>query len=159
MMIRIKKRLPANPSGSRGQSLIETVLAIAIAIIVIVALVSLATFALRFSRSAYLRSQANKLANSGMELFRYQRDIAGLETLSEGHYLIDPNGVLADLPGGGYASIGGSLTPFERLMYVRDLGDDRRQVTVTVRWKEGADYRQIILSSYLSNWRRPEISP
>lgn len=58
----------------RGLGLVETLIAVSLAIIVVTALVSLAVFALRNSRQSSYTAQATQIAQNQLELLRAYRD-------------------------------------------------------------------------------------
>ncbi|PJE51515.1 hypothetical protein COV27_01910 [candidate division WWE3 bacterium CG10_big_fil_rev_8_21_14_0_10_39_14] len=150
-------------TNDKGQTLIEVVLAVAIAVIVIYALVSLATISMLYAQSALRRSEAVKLANAGMEAFRLERDMGGFDS-----GCLVPNGlnntyIISDSPttcaflemtSNAYESI----TPrtnviYKRSMTVEDVGADKKNVRVTVKWTEGTSERKVSMSGVLTNWR------
>ncbi len=61
--------------SQRGQGLVETLIAVAVAIIVVTALISLAVFALRNSRQSSYTSQATQISSNQLELLRSYRDL------------------------------------------------------------------------------------
>ncbi len=60
--------------SKKGQGLVETLIAVAIAIIVVTSLISLAVFALRNSKQASYSSQATQIAETQLEFIRAYRD-------------------------------------------------------------------------------------
>lgn len=59
---------------AKGQGLVETILAVAVSVIVVTSLVSLAVFALRNSRQASYATSATQIAQTQIELIRAYRD-------------------------------------------------------------------------------------
>ncbi|MBU1017117.1 MAG: prepilin-type N-terminal cleavage/methylation domain-containing protein [Patescibacteria group bacterium] len=149
--------------NNKGQTLIEVVLAVAIAVIVIYALVSLATISTLYAQSALRRAEAVKLANAGMESFRMERDIGGFDS-----DCLSPNGlnntyIISSSPttcafletsSNSYESI----TPrtnviYRRSMIVANDGANKKNVMVTVKWSEGKSERKVSMTGVLTNWR------
>jgi len=122
-----------------GQSLVEVAIAMGVAVVIIVALVSLAATSLRGAGSARNRAQAAKLANEGMEMARQVRDSAATWA-----------GFLS------YPWAAETIGNFTRVIAVeKDLGtDDKAKVTVTVSWTDSAGTHPVTLVSYLTNWRQ-----
>ena len=154
------------PKESRGQTLIEVVLAVAIAVIVVYALVALATLSMTYAQPALRRSEATKLANAGMEAFRLERDIQGFNTSdcltanSLTTYIIKSP---PEIVGNCYF-LGTSANPYEeiairnvtyrRTMRVEDPGPTNiKNVKVTVNWTEGSSERSVTMTGVLTNWR------
>ena len=150
-------------TNDKGQTLIEVVLAVAIAVIVIYALVSLATISMLYAQSALRRSEAVKLANAGMEAFRLERDMGGFDSgclvpngLNNTYIISDSptNCAFLEMTSNPYESI----TPrtnviYKRSMTVEDVGADKKNVRVTVKWTEGTSERKVSMSGVLTNWR------
>ncbi len=70
MMLMYKKYL----KSESGIGLVETLIAVSLAVIVVTSLVSLAVFALRNSRQSSYTAQATQLAQNQLELLRSYRD-------------------------------------------------------------------------------------
>ena len=150
-------------TNDKGQTLIEVVLAVAIAVIVIYALVSLATISMLYAQSSLRRSEAVKLANAGMEAFRLERDMGGFDSgclvpsgLGNTYIISDSPTTCAflEMTSNPYESI----TPrtnviYKRSMTVEDVGADKKNVRVTVKWTEGTSERKVSMSGVLTNWR------
>ncbi|MFH1565771.1 MAG: prepilin-type N-terminal cleavage/methylation domain-containing protein, partial [bacterium] len=131
-------------SNEKGQTLIEVILAVAIAVIVVYALVSLATIATLYAQSALRRAEAVKLANAGMEAFRLERDIGGFDSNCldpnglNNTYIISPNPTTCaflELIVSKYEVI----TPrtnvaYRRSMTAVDAGANKKNIMVTVYW-------------------------
>lgn len=58
----------------KGQGLVETILAVAVSVIIVTSLVSLAVFALRNSRQASYATSATQIAQTQIELIKAYRD-------------------------------------------------------------------------------------
>jgi len=66
--------IKAKSTTEQGQGLVETLIAVSVAIIVVTALISLAVFALRNSRQSSYVAQATQIAQNQLELIRTYRD-------------------------------------------------------------------------------------
>lgn len=141
----------------KGQSLLETVIAIGIILIGIVPLVALTTMTARAGRLAAEQTIATELASEGIEVVRNIRDSNWLEGeawnngLSDGQYVIQfttspPNW---NLQSGNWISTPVLLDRFKRLIVLHSLADGGLEVTSEVRW-QGRSYQLI---EYLYDWR------
>lgn len=140
-----------------GQSLVEAMIALGVAVIVIVALVNLSLVSLRSSTIAQSQLTAKNLANQGLEIVRSLRDQdwGNLPvTSTEPYYLNSDKTDLVDSPvekidkepGDGF---------FTRKIFVADVGDDqKKQVTCVVEWTDSSGDKQVSVSTYLTNWRK-----
>jgi len=151
---------------SRGQTLIEVVLAVAVAVIVVFSLVALATLSMNYAQSALRRSEAVKLADAGMEAFRLERDTAGF-----GSQCLEENAAFTTYAvnqtpaGSGDCNFVNLLSKdheeitlrsnvtYSRKMVVKNDGADKKDILVTVKWVEGSSERRVTMSGVLSNWR------
>ena len=152
------------PKNNRGQTLIEVVLAVAIAVIVIYALVALATLSMTYAQSALRRSEATKLANAGMEAFRLERDIQGFSSDCLSPSTASDTYIIKSPPGGAlcyflerlfadYEDIFVRNVTYRRIMKVEDAGTNIKNVKVTVNWTEGSSERSVTMTGILTNWR------
>lgn len=149
----------------KGQTLLEVILAVAVAIIVIYALVSLATIATLYAQSALRRSEAVELANAGMEAFRLERDLKGFSSdcllanngLNNTYIIIgSPTGtcVFLALSANLYEEIRPRLNVvYRRSMIVENSGLNKKYIRVTVYWTEGTSERKVPMTGVLTNWR------
>src|SRR3989344_2806828 len=78
--------------NNKGETLIEVVLAVGLAVMVLFALAVLGSSAIKTGTSSTRRSEAEKLASSGVEAIRYLRDANGFDNLADGCYQIDSTG-------------------------------------------------------------------
>jgi len=151
------------PKNNRGQTLIEVILAVAVAIIVIYALVSLATVSTLYAQSALRRSEAVKLANAGMEAFRLERDIGGFDSFClrsnglDNTYIISSSPATCaflDISDSAYEAITlRTNVVYRRSMVVEDAGDTKKNIRVTVKWTEGTSERKVSMTGVLADWR------
>ena len=153
--------------NNKGQTLIEVVLAVAIAVIVIYALVSLATISTLYAQSALRRAEAVKLANAGMEAFRMERDIKGFDSdCLDSNAGLGNTYIISSSPTTCVFLELKSLSPlqyeeisprtnviYRRSMIVENNGANKKNVMVTVKWSEGKSERKVSMTGVLTNWR------
>lgn len=164
-----------------GQSIIEIVLSVGVAALVIGALVVLGTVSLRTALSSARRSEATRLAVSGIEAMRFYRDTQGYEDIEEGCYEINSDGSITKMSptgdsscsneGSGWVEIdltnSASQSIFNRKIKVEaygDAGEDfkMKKVTTNVRWAESGgsviggvdEQRNVVMTVVLSNWQQ-----
>jgi len=146
----------------KGQTLLEVILAVAVAIIVIYALVSLATIATLYAQSALRRSEAVELANAGMEAFRLERDLGGFSSQCLRANDLNNTYIISSSP--TCAFLASSTLPYEeirprlnvvyrRSMIVENSGLNKKYIRVTVKWTEGTSERKVPMTGVLTNWR------
>jgi len=139
-----------------GQSLIETVVAVAIVTLIVTGLVAATTSTLRFSQMSKTRTQALQYAKEGLEIVRIIRD-TGWASIPQ----TDQSYCLSK----GQQELGTSTSDACPMdidnMYSRTLSFSHdatcvtpacSKVTVTVSWIE-QDTKSVSLSSYITNWR------
>lgn len=120
----------------KGQSLIEVILALAVALLVIVALVRLTVTSIRNAQFAKNKARATQYAQESMEEARRLRDEEG------GAFFVD-----------GYCDVSDEdLGLFTRN---RDcnLNGNVMEITVTVEWSESGESREVELKTNLTSWR------
>lgn len=142
-----------------GQSIVEAVVAVGIAIVLITGLVSAATSTLRISQMSKDRTQALQYAKEGLEIVRIVKD-------SNWNDL--PQTTVTYCLSKGQQSLGEGASDdcpfdidnvFSRTILISDEGISCtaaafcRKVTVTVSFKEQDQTRSVILTSYVTNWR------
>lgn len=167
----------------RGQILLETVIALGILVVGVLAVVSLSTIILRNASVSGNRIIAVNLAREGIELTRLVRDTRWLDPddawpfgLDNGAYMIDSESgdqlVQASGAPGSVAECGSECdlyldamgrythaasatpTPFRRLVLIADAsGDQTKRVVVEVEWRERGNHLTYHLETHLSNWR------
>lgn len=148
---------PTRKSYESGQSLVEAMIALGVAVIVIVALVNLSLVSLRSSTVAQNQLTAKNLANQGLETVRSLRDQdwANLPATSTNPYYLNSDKTgLVDSP---VEKIDKEATAdfFTRKIFVADVGDDqKKQVTCVVEWDDSTGQQQVAVSTYLTNWRQ-----
>lgn len=146
--------------SKRGETLIEVVLAIGLAVMVLFALVVLGSVSVKTSTSSSRRAQAEKLSSSGIEAMRYLRDGSGFDALVDGCYKIDagsPTGVsgLADCNSWDAITLGSNA--FERKIKISTYASQAtmKEIVATSRWLEtggAGGYKEVVISTVLSKW-------
>ena len=135
----------------KGQSLIEVIAALAIALLVLLALVRVTIVSMRNANFAKNQALATQYAQEAMEWIRTQRD-ADWSNLTEGTYCLSDS--LSWLTGScGYTLEG----IFKREAFLTSQGTDKFQVLVAVSWASGAHKSE--LTSYLTSWQVPKANP
>ena len=144
--------------SSKGQSLVEVVVAIGAMSLLLVALLTTISLSIKNSRLAKDRTQAVSLANEGIELMRAYRDY-DFDTfwgeVSVSQYDLPYNWVVED---GLLASC--STTEFEirdffrRCVRLTLVDVSSVDVEVEVSWQEGSRVNQVIQNTRLSLWER-----
>lgn len=152
---------------SGGQTLVEAIVALGVAVIIITALVAVTTTALNRAQFVKERTQAQKYAQEGLEWIRAERDKdwsdfankAGLPPIGTSYCLnADP---LTGWPSGACAandySLGGLFkreAVLERANIVPGPPDpDQVEVRVTVSWQEGGRTHKSEQTTYLTSWQ------
>ena len=133
---------------SKGQTLVEIILAVAVAITVIVALVTLSVSAMRYAQSSMMRSVGEKLATGGIEAVRITRNnsVTGYDDILSGTYQVS-DGVLSPCST-GFCEINYGNYKFTRKISVSgEVANSYKNIYVEVRWQEGAGERKVYLSS------------
>lgn len=131
-----------------GQSIVETLLAVSVAVIIIGALVNLAVIAVKESRSARDRIKAEKMAVEGIEAVRSIRD-ASYSTIgatTSGHYALSWDGSSWSVFANANCELSGI---FKRCVDFETYGSGKK-VTVSVSF--GAP-KPITLQTILTNWQ------
>jgi hypothetical protein len=171
-----KTALPFLKSTRHGQSIVEVVLSIGVAALVIGALVILGTVSLRTALSSARRTEATRIAVSGVEAMRYFRDTQAFANFTAGCYQITTAGAITGPTSCPNTQDGWQMVDltssaskqiFNRKIEVVNYGKDAaeqakmRKVTVTVRWPEGSgetvggatNQRDVVMSVVLSEWK------
>jgi len=122
---------------SRGQTLLELVIAIGVVAVIITGLVVAATSSLRFGQESRLRSSAVKYAQEAIELARQMRDTQSWDTFMS------------------YTGSGSQIEmrgPFTRTVTFT-WNDPIMTVQSNVSWAVGASQQTTQLQTYLTQWR------
>ncbi len=138
-----------------GTTLIETLIALALASVVLTAVVSMVITAVSTAATAKSRTTATRYAEEGIEVTRRARD----ENLWANFYKsyvggttwhVDPNYNLT-------TGSGLDLSPFQRGINITDSSvpngaKNRVQVVVKVSWSDKGKTQTVQLDTYLSEW-------
>jgi len=142
-----------------GQSLVEAMIALGVAVIVIVALINLSLVSLRSSTIARNQLTAKNLANQGLEMVRALRDQdwANLPSNdgSTTYYLNSDKTALITTQEEKIAKEA-TANFFTRKIFVKDdvADPDKKQVTCELDWSDSSGAKQVSVSTYLTNWRK-----
>ncbi len=121
-----------------GQSLIEVVVTMAIAVLIITGLVFTAGEAIKNAQFSKSQALATKYAEEGLEKIRAFRDQSTWDNFKTSCSTYNPGTV---------------PLPFTRTVNCLDEGDaEKRKVTITVSWSDSSGSHQSQLTSYLTNW-------
>jgi Tfp pilus assembly protein PilV len=132
-------------SKEKGQSLIEVLAALAVALVVILGLVRVTISSMTNARYAKDQSLATQYAQEAMEEVRAYRDQNSWETFwsdkvpsTEGPTAIED-------------TIFSKTVTYENVE--TSLGaEDRAEITATITWSDGAKTHESKLTSYLTKW-------
>ncbi|MBI4999386.1 hypothetical protein HZB97_01295 [Candidatus Gottesmanbacteria bacterium] len=126
------------PVHKDGQSLLEALVAMAIAILIIGGLVAAVIVAVRNAQFARNQVLATKYANEGMEKIRSYRDQNDWDNFKS--------------ECGSY-SLGAVPTPFTRTHACQEEVADKMKVTITVSWTDSIGTHKSELNSYFTKWK------
>ena len=150
-----------------GQSLIEVVVSIGIAVILAISLITTSLITQKSSRSARNNSQATKLVQQTLEQWRVYRDRYGFAALPNvppptpaWYCLNTPN---SDPSSWAWDNTSCTTTQtisldnsnFTRKIEVLNQGvsNEKRLITVTVSWDESGQTRSVKSQTFLSLWQ------
>ena len=152
--------------NEKGIGLVETLIALGVALVVITALVSLSVFTLRTSTQSKLLLQSSNLVNEEVELVRAFRDVNSWSTFIAAVQGCDTGDCYIDLSPisvvSGQETSGTGTDQVIRYFRVSDPlepGGDVNgtenliRVSVTVTWFVGDDQKFAHSYTELSNWR------
>lgn len=136
-----------------GQSLVELVIAIGVVVLVISSVAFLVIDSYVSGRLSKEITQANFLAEEGMEAVRSIRDNSW-DDLSPGTYGLAVSGnnwILQGLQ----EDISSQLNEGTRTITIEEIDPDRKRITSQVDWKFiEARPQQVQLITYLTNWQK-----
>lgn len=137
-----------------GQTLVEVMVALGVAVTIIVALVTATVSSMRNAQFAKLQAQATKLSQEALEKARAQRDQQGWATFKSG--FVD----VRCLPSSGtWSSSGCTETDKIEGVFLRNVnfadvsGEEKKSVTVTTSWTDANGTHQSTLATYLTKWQ------
>jgi len=147
----------------KGQSIIEAAVAIAVGSLIVTALVGLGIGALRSAAVSKNRSLATSYAQEAMEAIRSIRD-RGYSGLAECCEVSDPctpdtpcDPCELDPPGSQWECSSGPGETldsiFTRRFSIYEESTGQLKISVSVEWTDSAGYHQVVLDSYLTDWR------
>jgi Tfp pilus assembly protein PilV len=133
----------------KGQSLVEAIVALAIALIVITGLVVLAVGAVRTATLSKNRSLAVQYAQEGIEALRSirDRDFSELPASGGPHRLV--------WTGSEWTAIAGTetITIFKRSFTASEPSGGKLRFDLTVSWVDSGGTHDVDLITYLADWR------
>ena len=148
-----------------GQTLVETVAALAVTVIIITALVGMAVTSLRSSNLSRSKAIASQLLSEEIEKVRIYRDantfggltadLTALRTLQAcntnvGPYYVNSSNNLV----GSSETVSLNSLNFSRYFYAcLSASSTQLRVTATVSWNDSAGTHPIKATTYFSNWR------
>lgn len=143
--------------NNNGIGLVETILALGIAVVVITALVSLAVYTLRSSQQSKYLLEGSKLATEHVELLRLYKDSAGWSTFTSDvgactgatHCSTDGTSVI-NTPDTITLSNSASV---QRYFTVTTPATNVIRVTSIVEWQVGPDIKKTTIITDITNWR------
>jgi len=137
----------------KGQSLIELVVALGVFVIVISALAYLILNSYVAGRLAQEITQANFLAEEGLEAIRSIRD-NNWQDLTDGNYRLDKSSGNWRLILGS-ETIDGKFTRVIKIEKVNPDNPDRKKITSQVTWEfTESKFQETNLVTYLTNWQK-----
>lgn len=146
------------PARKNGQSLIEVVAAMAIAVLIITGLVFTAGEAIKNAQFSKNQALATKYAEEGMDWVRSQRDRATVWADFFAHVpstVNTSNTFCLNSLSWTSGSCGASYTLgnlFKREAILTNRAADKVEVQITVAWIDSSGSHQSQLTSFLSNW-------
>lgn len=149
----------------RGQSLIEVIVALGVAVILAVSLITTSLITQKSARSARNNTQATKLVQEYLEQIRIFRDRKGFPALVDTpitpsppcHTLnttdADPvNWTLVVCSGGSGQSLTFNNTQFTRKLVIANAGTNGKLITVSVSWSESGGPKAVSTQTFLTDW-------
>lgn len=148
--------------SSSGQSLIEVVVSLGVAVVLAVSLIATSLVTQKTARVAKNNNQATKLAQESIEKIRVFRDRKGFGALTANSCLIlgssNPDPTQWGLSTAGCVdgeSISASNTNFTRKIEIMDSSPTSKLVTVIVSWDEPGGTQTVKNQTFLSQWPSP----
>jgi len=138
----------------KGQSLLEVLIALAIAVIVVLALVRAVTVAIRNASFARSQASATKYAQEGMEWLRAERDKKWSDFSDRAGATYCLNELSWPAAGPCFSSSFITGTSFQREAVLTDLGGDKIEAKVEVSWQDAQGTHQSQLFSYFTKWQK-----
>lgn len=147
--------------SQRGATLVETLVAIALASVVLTAVVGMVVSAVSTSTLSKSRTTATRLAEEGLEVARKTRDRTDWDSFYN-NYVNSTNWKVDQVAGDIVLNTSGSslpTPPFTRNVTFSNASNpagnrDRVQVSSTVTWNDKGKVQEVELVSYLTKWRK-----
>lgn len=144
-----KERLKKN-NLSKGQSLVEILLALSVFALGFTTIGMLVLNAHIFSRDSFTRTQALLLSRGGLEVVRSLRD-ADFDNLTAGTY-----GIVASGANWTLSNTPDTKDEFTRTILIEDLDVDTKKITSTVTWETFASVRKVQLAESFTDWAQTQ---
>lgn len=148
----MKKRSHPAKRGQQGQSLIEVLAALAIAVLVILALVHITTISIKNAAFARNQALATKYAQEAMEWLRSQRDSSWTNVLSKatasGTYCLN----VLNWSSASSCSSTLSGTLFKRELIFSDVDSTSLNAKISVVWIDDDETHRSELNSTFTKW-------
>jgi type II secretory pathway pseudopilin PulG len=144
--------------STRGQTLLELIVAIAVVALVVTGLIVAVTASLHYGQNSKLSSQALKYAQEGIELTREKRDTSPWDTflalgaVNSNAWCVDKNRVWTGTESTCAVNIDNVFTRTVTLTW----NDPIMHVESLVEWTSGNQTNQkqsILLETFLTEWR------
>ncbi len=133
--------------GSRGFSLVEVLLSVALFALIVVGLVGGLIYGQQTTALSGQRARAVALADEGLEAVRNIRD-AGFVNLSDGTFGLTTAGNHWNLSGSS-----GAIDIFTRQIVISSVDAKRKNVTVNITWQQNPQRTGLVSAvTYLTNW-------
>jgi Tfp pilus assembly protein PilV len=139
---------PVRKRTLSGQSLVEAVVAIGIALIVVTGLVVLAVGAVRSATLSRNRSVAVQYAQEGLEALRSVRDRDFTELPASG-----PNKLFWDGSQWNVLSGSDTIDLYSRSFTSSLVSSGKLKIVMTVGWADSAGSHSLDLTTYLTDWQ------
>jgi type II secretory pathway pseudopilin PulG len=144
---------------TKGQSLVEAVVAIAVVVLIVSGLIIAVISSLRSAQSSRARSTATKLTQDGIEIVRNLRDLGWTDFISKDSsvaWCLGNDKELSNLPVDCVNNIPADSVnkiPFTRTALITETSPNQATVTIEVTWLEGQTPRKSTVTTYLTQWR------
>lgn len=148
---------------SYGQSMIEVIISVGVAVILAVSLITTSLVTQRSARSARNNAQATKLVQQNLEQVRIFRDRQGFDSLPQDASCYTLGTVDQDPQNWQFYTTWCSTDPqgevitldntaFFRKIAVSSSGADKKLIAVTVSWTESGGTQSVVSQTILSSW-------
>lgn len=146
-----------NSLPSRGQSIIEIIIALAMMVLVLLALVWISIVAVRNANFSKNQALASQYSQELLEWLRSERDDDWTAFVSRAGAAGAPTSYCfqnLSWPGSGACSSGQTVGAiFLRQGSLEQVVAGRVQVVITTTWQDASGPHQSALTSYLTNWK------